>query len=247
MSNLNYELKIGDFSGPIHKLLELIELKKLEINRISLAEITADFLKYLEELSLEQKNEENNEAYLKILSDFVVIASRLIFIKSKSLIDIKDEDVEEEILDLEERIKWWQEFKPALKNVKNIWLKNYIFTQSYLPHKKLTADFFSPGNLNIDLIKLSLNNLFSEVKHFIEEQKIIKTKFVSLDKKIKSLINLFNLIEETTFSNILENSSREEIIVAFLAILHLSHDKFILIEQKEYFSDIILRKIKKHE
>ncbi len=61
MNDLDYEFKIADFSGPIEKLLELIELKKLEINTISLAEITGDFLKYLEELTLKLENGDEKE------------------------------------------------------------------------------------------------------------------------------------------------------------------------------------------
>ena len=98
MNNV-YKLKIFDFEGPIEKLVELIEDKKLEINELSLAQITADFLNYLESLTSKIQSEENKKEYLQILSSFVVIASRLIFIKSKSLLNFNLEKDEEAYLD----------------------------------------------------------------------------------------------------------------------------------------------------
>src|SRR3989338_9156814 len=98
-----YEFKTEKFQGPLEKLLELIEDKKLEITEISLAEVTNDFLQYLKTLTDAdnmQTNAEGNAEQsgnlavnqieirenLRLLADFIAIASRLILIKSKSLL-----------------------------------------------------------------------------------------------------------------------------------------------------------------
>ncbi len=71
-----YELKLEKFSGPLEKLLELIEERKLAVSEVSLAQVTDDFLKYLKTLT-------DAHADLRMIADFIVTASRLILIKSK--------------------------------------------------------------------------------------------------------------------------------------------------------------------
>jgi segregation and condensation protein A len=249
MNNV-YKLKIFDFEGPIEKLVELIEDKKLEINELSLAQITADFLNYLESLTSEIQSEENKKEYLQILSSFVVMASRLIFIKSKSLLNFnleKDEEEEKEIKDLEIRLRWFQEFRPALKIIKNLWLKNIIFSRSYLEKKFIFSQIFAPGNLkDVSFAPEYLNKIFGEFEKLLKEEKTLAKNIISLEEKIKSLLAHFKLIQETNFSKLSENLSRGELIVTFLAILHLAREGLILLEQNSHFSDIIIKK-RSHE
>lgn len=239
----NYQFKILDFEGPIDKLLELIESKKLEINQISLSNVTADFLKYIE--SLNQKLDVNSiyyKEYLSILSDFIAIASHLIFIKSKSLLNLENEEEEKEIKSLENRLIWFKEFKPALKMINSLWFKNFIFSHNYLWNKVFIKDVFYPGNLNITLLHNSLQNIFSEIQNVFYEEKIIENAKISLEEKIKDILRFFELINEINFKELSKNNNKSELIVAFLAVLHLAREKLILIEQKDIFSDIIIKK-----
>ena len=121
-----YELKLEQFSGPIEKLLELIEEKKLEITQLSLAQVTADFLVYLATIE---------ELAPGILADFLVVASRLLLIKSKALLPnlILDQEEEQEIRDLEERLKIYREFKAARNYLKNLWQEQpLVFSRELL-------------------------------------------------------------------------------------------------------------------
>ena len=98
-----YELKLKQFSGPIEKLLELIEEKKLNITELNLAEVTADFLNYL-------KTVEKLDP--KALADFLVVAAKLLLIKSKALLpDLKlTQEEETEIKDFTRRLIICKEF-----------------------------------------------------------------------------------------------------------------------------------------
>ncbi|HOB90128.1 MAG TPA: segregation/condensation protein A, partial [Candidatus Colwellbacteria bacterium] len=109
-----FEISTERFSGPLQKLLELIEERKLEITELSLAEITGEFLDYVHKMG---------EAEPKVLADFVSVAARLLLIKSKSLIPNLELTTEEEesIVDLEERLKLYKELKSAEKNVAVFW------------------------------------------------------------------------------------------------------------------------------
>ena len=110
---MNYELRIEKFSGPIEKLLELIEEKKLEITELNLAEATADFLNYIKKI-------ENIEP--RLLADFVVVVAKLLLIKSKALLPNLQltEEEEKDIKDLENRLKIYRQFKPAIDHIKRL-------------------------------------------------------------------------------------------------------------------------------
>ena len=76
---MNYEVKLDKYSGPLEKLLELIESKHLEITVINLGKVTGDFLDYLKQLEDEHKHS-------SVLADFIVVASRLLLMTSKAIL-----------------------------------------------------------------------------------------------------------------------------------------------------------------
>lgn len=121
-----YELKLERYAGPLDKLLELIEARSLTITEISLAEVTDDFLTYLQGLKQEQegvKSQEESLALLRVIADFVVVASRLLFIKSKALLPemaLGDEE-EADIKDLEMRLQMLRDLRPAMRFLTARW------------------------------------------------------------------------------------------------------------------------------
>ena len=102
-----YEVKIEQFNGPLDKLLQLIEERKMEVTMVNLAAVTADFIKYVAGLG--------EKAEPMILADFVAVAARLLLIKSKVILPTLELTQEEEadIHDLEYRLKVYREFKVA--------------------------------------------------------------------------------------------------------------------------------------
>lgn len=237
-----YELKLEQFSGPLGKLLELIEAQKLEVTEISLAQVTDDFLKYLKTLE---------EVHASVIADFIVIASRLIFLKSKVLIPnlVLTEEEESEIKDLERRLKLYQEFKPALKYVSDLWNKNgREFSRPYflnlgdaisIDHKSI----FYPGNsLSQATLQGSLQKIFETIKNLELESQTIKEKIVTIEEKMQEIVKRLELSGGMSFKTLAEKMPVSEIIAIFLAILHLAREQRILIEQEGNFSDIMISK-----
>src|SRR3989344_5072992 len=123
----NFQVKQGLYTVPLDKLLELIEAQHLDISQISLANITADYLNYIKSLESLLSPAE--------LSDFLVIATRLLLIKSKILIPSLEltEEEEGEIYDLELRLKIFQEFKAVSLHIQNSWsATSQIRTREFL-------------------------------------------------------------------------------------------------------------------
>ena len=140
-----YELKLEQFSGPIEKLLELIEEKKMEITDLNLAEVTADFLNYLKKIEMVEP---------RMLADFVAIAAALLLIKSKALLpDLKlsNED-EQNIKDLEGRLRRYAEFKPAIAILKKLF-EQRRFSVSRPLFYNFQPVFYPAPNANIESLE----------------------------------------------------------------------------------------------
>ncbi|MBI4084897.1 MAG: segregation/condensation protein A [Candidatus Liptonbacteria bacterium] len=247
-----YELKLEKFQGPLDKLLELIEEKKLEIAEISLAEVTGDFLEYLKKLEEPQGGEtkEEYQARLRTLADFIAIASRLILIKSKSLLPDAPltSDEEAEIKDLEARLKIYRALKPIMKLLQIRWKENVgefsrpYFLNASFPRAASGANIFFPGaNLTLDSLVSSVQKVAAVVQKLAAEEETVAKEIVSVEEKIKEIFERLQKFSEVSFSHLSGSKTRPEIIVAFLAILHMAHEQLIFLEQKSHFSDIIIK------
>lgn len=242
-----YELRLENFSGPLEKLLELIEEKQMEITRVSLAAVTEDFLKYMAGLK---------KVEFPLLADFISVASRLVLLKSKSLLpglELSAED-EEGIKDLENRLKLYNELKPAIKILAKLWReKNWELARSYFLEgtlgKASTAnyfsayDFFYPGeNLSLEALLKAMGRVAESFEGVKVETETIKERVVSLEDKIKEVVAWIQEKVSDSFRSLSDAKTKSETIVIFLAILHLAREQLVHLEQETYFSDIMITK-----
>ena len=230
-----YEFKSEQYSGPIEKLLELIEEKKLEITQLNLALITADFLTYLTTIEKQAPG---------ILADFLAVASRLLLIKSKALVPnlVLEQEEEEEIRDLEKRLKIYQEFKAARNYLKNLWQEQpLVFSREFLAASgKL---FYPPKNLKPTDLKVVIERLLAELRKIVYETKDFKIEVINLEEKMREFLERLKTAQAVNFGKMTDSQSRAEIITCFLVVLHLIKDQLINVEQGEHFSEITIEKI----
>jgi len=237
-----YELKLEQFSGPIEKLLELIEEKKLEVTQLSLAQVTADFLNYLATIESLAPG---------ILADFLVVASRLLLIKSKALLPnlVLDEEEERGIKDLEERLKIYQEFKAAREYLKNIWQEQpVVFSREFLASSGIPClpagrTFYPPKKIKPGDLEITIGNLLKELQKFIYETKDFKIEVVNLEEKMREFLERLKTAQTVNFGKLVGSQPKAEIITYFLVILHLIKDHLINVNQDERFSEIVIEKV----
>lgn len=246
-----YELKLEQFSGPIEKLLELIEEKKMEITDLNLAEVTADFLNYLNTLTNAEQTQNNAENIRvgqrevrispRLLADFVAIAAALLLIKSKAILpDLKlSEEEERDIKDLEGRIRRYAEFKPAVVLLKKLYEQKQFSVSRPLLYNSEPV-FYPAPNMSIESLKSAISAIFSELNKLNLESQTIESSLIKLEEKIEEIAKK---IEQGigNFSEIIKAKSRSEIIVLFLALLHLLREQMIKVEQKSGFDDIMIK------
>ncbi len=229
---MSHHVRIRQFEGPLELLLSLIEGSKLDITQVSLAEV-AD--QYLERLSSERET-----ISLSNLSEFLVIAARLILIKSKMLLPVLEftDEEEESMEDLEIRLIEYKRFKDAAE----IMTKRLSDgKRSFSREKFLGAPetFSPPKGLTAELLKRHFVSVLGDIpakERIIEE---IIEEVVSLEERIVALQESLRNRAEYGFRELVEVAgSRMDIIVSFLAVLELVKQRYVVVRQGDAFGDI---------
>lgn len=228
-----YELKLEQFSGPIEKLLDLIEERQLTITELNLAEITADFLNYLKQIE---------QIEPRLLADFVAIAAQLLLIKSKALLpDVKlTSEEKEKIKDLEGRLLFYQQFKPAINYLKKLSEEKNVLVSRPLFFGR-PAFFYPSENVKIEELFRAAKAIFETLQE-VPETQTIKSSLITLEEKIEEIARRIKICKSPglCFDELAAQKSRSEIVVLFLAVLHLLSSQLIKIEQKDRFEKITI-------
>jgi segregation and condensation protein A len=256
-----YQVTIENFSGPLEKLLELIEAKKLDITRISLAEVTGDFLAYVQALrermegpDTESEQPGDDEAVeqadavaaaeraraSRLVADFLVVAAQLILIKSKALLpDLAPTAEEEESMyDLERRLKIYSELKPMFASMKKAWAgASHSYSRELM--RDIAPIFYPPSSATPDSMHESFKQLIQSLGSLVVEQKNVQRQIITLEGKISELSSRI-ASGISRFSAVIHEKSKEESIVLFLALLHLLRDRLLSVSQASVFGDITM-------
>lgn len=247
---MTYQVNLTKFSGPLDLLLSLIEEKKLAISEISLSAVTDQFLEYLKKENVGSSVSNINSAeYQRILADFLVVASRLILIKSRSLLPnlVLSEDEESDIKELEERLKIYQQFK-LLGRELGRFAKGRVpyFSREY--YFNLPIIFYPPKNI-------SSEKLFKIYEAFIktlpqieklEEQSLARV--ITIEEKLKELTERINMATEASFADISSGvKSKIDVILTFLAMLMLFRNRALEVSQDKLFGDIRIKTLSNRE
>lgn len=232
MIDAPYQVKTAVFEGPLDLLLQLIEKHKLLINDITLSKVADDYIAYLKSLG---------EFPVGQAAHFILIASTLLLIKSKSLLPSLELTAEEQgdIRDLELRLKLYQRFKALASTIRPMLGATPLFFAQPRPVKPV----FSPSadiNLGalLGAIRATLQNL--PKKQFMP--KVLVDKVVSLEEMIGQLTERISKSLKMSFKEFsgFGKSEKVNIIVGFLAMLELVKQGSIKVRQEGQFTDIYM-------
>ena len=237
-SSVHMKFSFEGFEGPLDLLLELISQRNIEIKDVKLAEITDQFVHYVENME---------ELDMEEATSFLDMASRLLLIKSKSLIPVEQELEEEEEIDDETRLKIqlqeYQLFKEAggtLQQQENV-------DRFYKQPDKNVGDariVFNQFNLEKLLDAFAFILMRTKDRENPQEKKINRDRWTVQDK-MQFLSNILKDTEEINFFSLFDETySKMEIITVFMAILEMLKFQKIEVVQAERYADI---KIKRKE
>ena len=237
-SSVHMKFSFEGFEGPLDLLLELISQRNIEIKDVKLAEITDQFVHYVE--NMEEFDMEEATAFLDM-------ASRLLLIKSKSLLPVEQEVEEEDEIDDETRLKIqlqeYQLFKEAggtLQQQENV---DRFYKQ---PDKNVGDARIVFNQFNLDKLLDAFAFILMRIKdkENPQEKKINRDRWTVQDK-MQFLSNILKDTEEINFFSLFDETySKMEIITVFMAILEMLKFQKIEVVQAERYADI---KIKRKE
>ncbi len=238
-----YAIKINNFEGPLDLLCHLIDKNKMSIYDINLSEITDQYIEYL-------KEQENLN--LEIASEFLVMASTLLFLKSKQLLP-KQEEEEEELTEDEliRRIIEYKKFKEISKVLKenHLLYSNRYFKQQEeieLPKRKLEKDYDKDllPKIYKQIVEINNEKINQNAKNI---EKIAITDNYTVASKVKEMFKILIKQKRFVFNKLfsIKKRNKQEVVTAFSGLLELSRRSKVETMQEELFGDITVEKIKK--
>ncbi|MCG2686919.1 segregation/condensation protein A [Candidatus Parcubacteria bacterium] len=224
--------KLEKFEGPLDLLLQLIESADLDITEVSLSQVADQFMKYL--AAVEDKNPEE-------LADFLVVASRLLLIKSRILLPNLHIEDESEAIELETQLKIYKEYYEASKKIENILAeKKVLFVRNKIPID-IEVIFNPPKNLEGDKLKKIFLEVIKEIEPIIKLPKKSMLKVVSIKEKIEYIKNKILSGINLSFSDLIkESKTRTEVIISFLSVLELVKQRDVVVKQEKMFEEILI-------
>lgn len=229
---MSFLVRQEGFEGPLDLLLSFIEKRKLHISDISLAKVTDDYIEHLKRMGNFPLGDSAN---------FILIASTLLLIKSKSLLPTLALTEEEQgsVEDLERRLKIYKEVKELCLHIKERFGKEVMF----MPQGRKFDPLFSPDS------SMTAANLLSAIKNVISSlpkkealPKAVVRRVISLEETIVNLTERIRGSLRMSFREFAGHHSSPEqrvnIIVSFLAMLELVKQGVINAIQEEKFDDI---------
>ena len=233
---MNIEFRINEFEGPLDLLLHLIKESKMDIMNIEIEEITKQYMNYLEE---------QEKMNLEIASEYLVLASELLEIKSKMLLpSYKDENEEEEEDPREELINRLLEYQAYKEITKVLQEKESLRREIYTKSPENIKNYIDEvKEINIDV---SLDDLVEAFKKYLQrkqDNKPLKTKVtvneISVSSRRHDIKRLLKTKKKVSFFELFPIVSKEYVVATFLAILEMAKSQELRITQNDTFDDII--------
>lgn len=233
---MSYSVKVEQFEGPLDLLLQLIEQNKLDITQLSLSGITEQYIQTLQGASDRISPHE--------LADFLVVAAKLLLIKSKALMPYLSWGEEEEGIDLERQLKMYKEYFEASRVIQRMIGKKHF---SYFREKFLVAGdigFHPPRGITQSKLADIFRTIVEGLMPLSYLPKSVIRRTMNIQEKISRIRNMILDQANVHFSHILkEAKDKTEVIVSFLAILELMKQREVAVKQSAMFEEIIIEKI----
>ena len=225
---MSYLVHISEFDGPLDLLLHLIGKMQIDINAIFVSEITSQYLEYMKQLP---------ELNLDTASEFIAMASTLLYIKSRSLLpnpraeEADTQDPEELLI---RQLREYKQFKEISEHLNELQEASKFM---------LTPNEVQLEGATLELLFLALSDVLKRdqpVSETEEEVRRVRRDQYSVREKLAYLREVLNSKAKVSFAELFEPySSNLEIIVTFMALLELNSLGELTIEQPHAFGDII--------
>jgi len=233
---MEYAIKIDAFEGPLDLLLHLIKESKVDIWDIKIVDITDQYLNYIK--SMESLN-------LNIASEYLVMASELIEMKSKMLLPRYQDESEEEELDPREqlinRLIEYQKYKDMTKSFKELEEVRHEF---YTKTPESLKEYVEEGTVISS--DVTLDDLMLAFQKFLDRKKqekplstTVTKREITVEERRTSIRKILKEKKKVDFFELFEEITKEYVVVTFLAVLEMAKKQELTIYQENNFDNII--------
>lgn len=235
-----YPIKIENFEGPLDLLCVLIEKNKMSIYDININDIADQYIEYI------KKMEEMN---LEVASEFLVMASELLYLKSKRLLPSKQED-EEELTEEEliRRIIEYKKYKDITLKLKESFESNssrfFKLAEKIELQKQELEQNYEENIISTMYENVVERNLEKENKNAKNIEKIAITETYTIASKVKDMFKELVKHKKFVFNKLfsINKHNKQEVVTAFSGLLELSRRNKVVTSQEELFGDITVEK-----
>lgn len=232
-----YVVTIDNFDGPLDLLLHLIKEQDIDIYDIKIEDITKQYLDYIRHMK---------ELNLEIASEYLVMASELIEMKSKMLLPKKKEKEEDDYEEdprelLIERLLAYKKYKEVTSEFKDLELtRKMVFTREPDNLNRYVKEDENSEELGVaDLIN-AFNNLLKRKELDRPIATKITKKELSVAEKVNKIKKILRNKKRINFEDVFEVSTKEEVIISFLSVLEMVKKDEILLTQEGNFKSIVI-------
>lgn len=232
---------IGDFEGPLDLLLHLVKQSKIEISELKLVHITEQYINFIK--TMEDMN-------LDIASEYLVVASELIEMKSRFLLprenkeetDEYEENPEEE---LKRRLLEYEKYKNSISSFRELENKRSAYFTKVPERLDLYTEEKLENTENLtayDLLK-ALEKLLERKDYSKPLNTKITRKELSVSDRVTKIRDILKIKKRVDFLSLFEEVTKEYVVVTFLGILEMAKNKEITLKQDKNFDKIILERV----
>lgn len=235
-----YAIKIDNFEGPLDLLCHLIDKNKMNIYDIKISEIADQYIEYINQM------EENN---LEVTSEFLVMASTLLLLKSKGLlpnqVEAEEELTEEQLIQRIIEYKKYKEITSKLRANYEEFSKRFfkIAENIELPKQKLEVEYSKEilPDLYKKLIERNNEKINQNAKNI---ERIAITETYTVASKVKEMFKELVRKPKFVFNKLysLSKCNKQEVVTAFTGLLELSRRNKVTTVQETLFGDITVEK-----
>lgn len=233
-------LQLQDYEGPLDLLLHLVRQSKMDIYKVNISDIIEQYLDFIN--SIDKFDIDTSSEYLVMASELVHLKSRMLVSKYETEDEeetefsiTSEEDLRERLIEYEKYKNMTETFKVLEENRQDYYTKIPENLNEYRTDEKV---------INSDVSVEDLINAFLDMQKRINFKKPVITKVArkefSVKERIREIRDILKIKKSVEFSELFDILTKENLVVTFLSILDMSKNNEIYLKQDKIFSTIII-------
>ena len=215
-------------------MIELEKTQRVRLSEISLKDLTQSFITYMEQAKIPAE----------ILSSFIVVASTLCLIKARQMLPNLSQEEEEEVDNLEERLKYYEQYRNAAQALTSLWGNMRLLPSQYFAEGEyIQSQTQEMPSVSPELLSQALAACIGKIPPPPQPRAHLTERGRSLAELLSVFKERLKTARHLIFQETIQGASRQEQAVSFLAVLEMARNQEVRLEQQQAFGTLVVRNI----